>query len=262
MECAWKPEQDLESLIEATGNNDIGAFAQLASRYYKRVRDVALDVLQSEKVAETSAKYTLKNMRALLLNGARPSEFEPWLLWLARNDAMALCPKPDRTLEKADRPEAEQTARKEETPLFLHTSADVRRAAQPAAAEPAEQRASETDDMQADPIYRPVERKPNKRQEDAAFRARSGRSEARIDRELPPIEKERKYYAAEAGDGFENAPYENERSRPLSALVTVGLMLALLLLAWVLTGMLRNGYLPGIPDLGFAWFNQHVFQLF
>lgn len=48
----------------------------------------------------------------------------------------------------------------------------------------------------------------------------------------------------------------------LSALVTIGMILIILVLVWVVMGLLAKNSIISLPDWGFSWFNQHLFSLF
>lgn len=93
-------------------------------------------------------------------------------------------------------------------------------------------------------------------------------SEATAETELPPLERARGYMSAEeTGKGKRKKRVKGEtgaQKRGAGAVVLSALLLTvfLLLLVWVGAGILMDlDILPSI-DLGYGWFNAHVFPLF
>ncbi len=83
-----QPADKLERLVMEVRNGDPDAAAQLLLRYQKQVVSVAFDVLQDETLAGESARETLRSAVKQLQRGVRTGAFEPWLMWLARSDAL------------------------------------------------------------------------------------------------------------------------------------------------------------------------------
>lgn len=80
----------MDSITNGIKCGDVNACAQMIIQYLDKVYSVAFDVLKDKELAEQSAQHTLWSAFNYIKQGADTGELEPWLLWLARNDALAI----------------------------------------------------------------------------------------------------------------------------------------------------------------------------
>ncbi len=86
-------------------------------------------------------------------------------------------------------------------------------------------------------------------------------------RELPPLDRTQAYMRFEGADvsrpsGFDARREAYERKPGKSVFLRFLLVLFLLLFFWVLAGIAMDlGWLPSF-NLGYGWFNEHIFPLF
>jgi RNA polymerase sigma-70 factor (ECF subfamily) len=74
-----------ENAIRACRQGDKAAYAKLVSRHYRHVFALCLGMLAHVHDAEDIAQETMLKGLANLRNLARPEQFEPWILRIARN---------------------------------------------------------------------------------------------------------------------------------------------------------------------------------
>ncbi len=235
----------VRQLLENVASGDKKAFAELVLQYKEAVIAAARQVLPDERQAKSSAKATFLNVNRLLTEGARPDDFLQWLTWIAKNDALALSGRysephtgenrvyhlDDLRIEPdpEDEPGEEYAPDTEEKPERL-----------PSHALPQED--SDGDEYSAEPMP------------DAADVCEPARKKARRATDIPEGS-----FLFSSDD--EPGPKRRRRTAGfVFSLVLIGLLIIVFL--WITLGLMRSNSIPGLPDLGFSWFNASVYRLF
>ena len=76
------------NLLERIRMNDTEAIVQFVMEHQPQVKAVAQAVLQDEKTATLATRATFKSAVTQIQRGVRTGQVEPWLLWIARNEAL------------------------------------------------------------------------------------------------------------------------------------------------------------------------------
>ena len=278
---------DLNELIQKAGSADKDAFLQFKKEYFDKVRSVASEVLREEEEAELSADLTLRNAYKLLGNGVNPTVLEPWLLWLAREDALEILNhrrslirqemmlKSGNLLDLYDSTNSSMLfANPEEWRLLGEPDDDddVLGITGPKAEESA-----------AEPEAAPAN-EPAPAEEEAPVKEDVAEEAPAPQEEKAPAEEVLKEEAPAAKEDLQAAPEEEEEEDPPLDFVTdddfeeengkkrggwtvvlkILEVILILLLLWNIYGFVRsNVSLPfDLPDLGYQWFNENIYPLF
>lgn len=242
-----QPADNLEQLIMEVRNGNLDAAAQLLLRYQKQAVSVAFDVLQDETLARESARETLKSAVKQLQRGVRTGAFEPWLMWLARSDALRYTQVERPTEAGEKQPEAasmiaEKAALKPADAYAAHivNKPDLESAATPFAITRAAR--NEKPALRANPDS-------NHTKKSRAFRG------PRNDAAPMGAMRGNKETAAENNE-------EKQTLRPKNTGLVVIMTLLCLVFLWIVLGLIDKNLDGSLPDLGYSWFNNNLFPLF
>lgn len=255
-----QPADNLEQLIMEVRNGNLDAAAQLLLRYQKQAVSVAFDVLQDETLARESARETLKSAVKQLQRGVRTGAFEPWLMWLARSDALRYTQVERPTEAGEKQPEAasmiaEKAALTPADACAAHivNKPDLESAATPFAITRAAR--NEKPALRANPDS-------NHTKKSRAFRGprdhtpKSCASWGPRDDAAPMgAMRENKETAAENNE-------EKQTLRPKNTGLVVIMTLLCLVFLWIVLGLIDKNLDGSLPDLGYSWFNNNLFPLF
>ncbi len=81
---------ELRELIAGAKEDNQEIYQSFFREYEPKVEKMALEVLRDPEEAAACAHLTMRSAFQLLGNGANPGVLEPWLLWLAREDALEI----------------------------------------------------------------------------------------------------------------------------------------------------------------------------
>ncbi|MBQ9563067.1 MAG: hypothetical protein IJU99_06410 [Lachnospiraceae bacterium] len=287
---------DLKQLIQSAGNADKDVFLQFKKEYFDSVRSVASEVLREEEEAELSADLTLRNAYKLLGNGVNPSVLEPWLLWLAREDALEILNhrrsliRQEMMLKSGNLLDLYDSSN---SSLLFANPEDWRLLGEPEEDDDLDDLGllpeDHTEEAEAAPEDAPVTEPGDAPAEEPAGEetrfaedapadeeAADEPSEDESEEETPedeflPEDKEEDEEDDDPGhvrefvddDDFEDDD-QPKKHRAGSVILKILEVILVLLLLWNICGFLRsNVALPfELPDLGYGWFDEHIYPLF
>ncbi len=230
---------DLQKRIH---DGDREAFRTIYAEYGRGVYLNALKTLGNETDARNVVKQTFLNLHHELLRSSENIDISTRIRELADNELLLLEILDSKTLTQAA------------------SSAAPKRQAPPPKEEPSEKRFTPAGPPNRDSAQEPVRRPRRERvsfddDDDAA--TDDGES-------LPPLDRTRTYTQADGEADLrtreqDRAAKQSRRGRGVGRFL---LILLLLILLWVVAGILMDfTFIPHV-DLGYGWFNVHIFPLF
>ena len=296
---------DINVLIQKAESADKEAFLQFKNEYFDTVKAVASEVLKEEEEAELSADLTLRNAYKLLGNGVNPAVLDPWLSWLAREDALEILnhrrslirqemmlksgnlldlydstnsstlfanPEDWRLLGEPDDEDDDLDDLFGDDPLDQLTDSESSDAEE-AAAEPETVPEKKEEEAVVAPVTETDDAEVSERmmQDEPVAETSEASSEETVKEpefeEIPAAEIETSSddYMMEfvTDDDFEDEKSAKKHKKGIVILKILEVILVLLLI-WCIIGFARSYMqLPfEILDLGYTWFNEHLFPLF
>lgn len=244
----------LEKLIAKVRTGDMDATAQFILWYNKKVVSIAFDVLQDEALAKKSAKKTLEGAVEELRQNIRTGAFEPWLMWLARSDALQytqverLC---NTAVKRQDVLQSMAAKEGDEVSANIHFSQR-----NPDNAVPPDSPNIIHNEISASQNAPVLKRPPNasifQEERDEFIESNTERQD---DSTVSPINNKKHKMV---GRRFK---YKKRVMRRKTVILSIILSLLCLILLWILFGTLARNF-NGFPDLGYSWFNDNFFELF
>lgn len=239
---------ELNQLIQGAKEGDRGTFLSMKKEYYPQVLAIAEEVLKEREEAELSADLTLRNVYKLLGSGVNPGVLEPWMAWLAREDALEILRRrrelirQERLLEQGNLLDTFEEldpsvyfADAQEWKLLEEAREEEKKTDMPASSpEETEQKKEKT----------PEEPAPEEKQEEKA--------------PVPAAE-----HAAETKEQPEDKR-DKKTKKGKRILLTILLLIIVLFLIWIIFGLVRSnlGLQDVLPDLGYWWVNDTIYPLF
>ena len=283
----------MSNLIEEIRSGNKDAVKAVYSEYAKDVYNFAKSITGDHDSALAATKKTFVKLFNNIKKGEEPDNFRTALLKVAYDEAcsIAMPPKEEAAANvvtpksideiKAPKPQREEIY----MPKGGYDSLQVEEPAEetvpeeeaPRPRRPRPEESAEGEEAPRRKKQRPVsedgqerKRRPRPVPMDGEEAPAPRKRRVAEDEELPPIEtveEEVDVYDALDEDGYEGeydeeVEYEKPRSKGLFIFCIILNVILILILLWFLGGLLINlGVLPEF-DLGYSWFNGHIYPLF
>lgn len=249
---------DLKELMQRVAQGDKEAFAEIYNAYSHQVYEQAIQVFSDQESARLVVKRTFRRVYLTLCKGPYRRNFAAWLQRLANEEIEDLLDLQEQLTPQMStaQPEPAQTYRPEVE-------------AQPAEAEitqaPMQRKVTHiqptvpVEEEMADPA--PAAQVQEQKHHYSRTEAR--RIEQRAARMLNHEEYEEleEDMEEELEEEFDLEDEDEVEYRSYTVPIIIGFVVLLVML-WVAAGlMMRNQMIPPV-DLGYSWFNAHLFPLF
>jgi len=235
---------DLKELMQRVAQGDKEAFAEIYNAYSHQVYEQAYQVFSDQESARLVVKRTFRRVYLTLSKGPYRRNFTAWLQRLADDEIDELLDLQEQLnppVEEAPAPVQQETFHAPE-----QEAVDVL---------PPEQEEEE----EAEPVIAASVSEQShhySRQEARRIEQRAARMLSHEDYEKYEDDDE-----DELEDEYDYEDEDEEEYRSYTVPIVIGFVVLLVML-WAAAGlMMRNQMIPPV-DLGYSWFNTHLFPLF